>query len=106
MTLRSIKKVRAHFTKRMDDSPFVQARTEAVKDLKNCGHLHFAEVIHPKMNEVFSQLYTAFDRMINKSVENAAQKAARLKLTSIVADLQGQLRRVQEHFTDMVGHYE
>ena len=105
MTKRSTSKVVTHLTKKKDESPFAKTTKAALKAMKKCGKEYLLQNIQPQLSRILTEVCEACDRMIDDSVENEEQKAARTKLTENIVDLQERLRRIQNEVIDVVERY-
>lgn len=88
ITRRCLKRLEVHLSKPKERSPFTVVRKSASKALAENDTRHLDGGIVQTIKEIFSDTYDAFDRMIDKTIEDPKEAKARLDLKSHIDVIQ------------------
>ena len=105
---RCLAKLEAHLSKPRSESPFTKiARSLTVALIKNNAmHMSTAEdSVKKGVETIFESLYAAFDRLIEVTVEEPEERAAREALQNVLGSLEKAHRVAKDMLKGVKGRY-
>ncbi|TKA66048.1 hypothetical protein B0A55_09639 [Friedmanniomyces simplex] len=108
VTKRCLARIEAHLTKSQSESPFTKVERSLTHALIKNDAKHTSagkESVKKRVQAIFKSLYSSFDRLIDKTVENPQERVAREALQEVLGDLEEEYRVATDILRETKGKY-